>query len=168
MAKKRKLNSVRLLEARKIPHEIYRYDARIRDAQDVAEAVGMPADTVFKTLVAQVPFQRKPVLVLLPCNRTLNLKRLAKALGAKKAALASHADAEKLTGLQVGGISPLALPHKRWQVYLDRRALEQSHLVISAGERGTQARLATRALIDLVSCEIIDVAEGNETSSGAD
>ncbi|MCY4020655.1 MAG: aminoacyl-tRNA deacylase [Chloroflexi bacterium] len=164
MAKKRKLNSIRLLEARKIPHEIHTYDARIRDAQAVAEAVGMPAETVFKTLVAEVPSQSKPILVLLPCNSTLNLKRLAKSLGAKKAALASHADAEKLTGLQVGGISALALLQKRWDVYLDKRALEQSHLVISAGERGTQARLETKAFIDLVSCEIIDVADASESS----
>jgi len=163
MAKKRKLNSVRLLEARKIPHEIHNYDARIRDAQEVAEAVGLPGETVYKTLVAEVPSRKKPILALLPCDRTLNLKRLAKALGAKKVALASHADAEKLTGLQVGGISALALLQKRWGVYLDKRALEQSHLVISAGERGTQIRLETEALIDLVSCEIVDVAEARET-----
>ena len=169
MAKKRKLNSVRLLEARKIPHEIHRYDARIRDAQEVAAAVGLPAETVFKTLVAEVPSRKKPILVLLPCNRTLNLKRLAKALGAKKVALASHADAEKLTGLQVGGISALALLQKRWGVYLDRRALEQSHLVISAGERGIQARLETKDLIDLVSCEIVDVADAsNDELASAD
>ncbi len=164
MAKKRKLNSIRLLESRVIPHQIHRYDARIRDAQAVAEAVGLPPESVFKTLVAEVPSQKKAILVMLPCNRTLNLKRLAKALGAKKVALASHADAEKLTGLQVGGISALALMQKRWQVYLDRRALEQSHIVISAGERGTQARLETQALIDLLSCQIIDVAEASETS----
>lgn len=164
MAKKRKLNSIRLLESRKIPHEIHRYDARIRDAQAVAEALGLSAKTVYKTLVAEVPSRKKPILVLLPCNMTLNLKRLAKALGSKKVALASHADAEKLTGLQVGGISALALIQKRWQVFLDRRALEQSHLVISAGERGIQVRLETQALIDLVSCEIIDVADARETS----
>lgn len=164
MAKKRKLNSIRSLESRKIPHKIHSYDARIRDAQAVAEAVGMPAETVFKTLVAEVPSRKKPILVLLPCNRRLNLKRLAKAIGAKKVALAAHADAEKLTGLQVGGISPLALLHKRWQVYLDRRALEETHLVISAGERGMQVRLETKAFIDLVSCQIIDVAEPSKTT----
>ena len=163
MAKKQKLNSVRLLEARKIHHEIYAYDARIRDAQEVAAAIGMPADTVFKTLVAEVPTQKKAILVLLPCNTTLNLKRLAKAVGAKKVALASYADAEKVTGLQVGGISALALLQKRWHVYLDRRALQQSHLVISAGQRGSQVRLATDKFIDLVSCQIIDVADANET-----
>ena len=163
MAKKQKLNSIRLLEARKISHEIYGYDARIRDAQEVAATVGMPSDTVFKTLVTEVPSQKKPILVLLPCNRTLNLRRLAKAISVKKVALSSYADAEKLTGLQVGGISALALLQKRWHVYLDRRALQQSHIVISAGQRGSQVRLATDAFIDLVSCQIIDVADANET-----
>ncbi len=164
MAKTRKLNSIRLLDARAIPHAIYRYDAGLRDAQAVAAAVDLPPASVFKTLVAQVPARKKPILVLLPCNTTLNLKRLARTLSAKKVALAAHADAEKLTGLQVGGISALALLRKRWQVYLDRRALEQSHIVISAGERGTQVRLETKALIELLDCHLVDVADATEAN----
>ena len=102
MAKKPKLNSIRQLVAKKIPHEIYTYDSSIRDAQLVAAAIGLPPENVFKTLVAQAQSSKHPILVMLPCNTSLNLKRLAKALGAKKAALASFADAEKLTGLRVG------------------------------------------------------------------
>lgn len=163
MAKKRKLNSVRLLEKQRIAHTIHHYDARIRDAEAVAGAVGMPAEAVFKTLVVEIPARKKPCLALLPCHTTLNLKRLAKAVGAKKVALAAHADAEKLTGLQVGGISALALLHKRWQVYLDKRALAQRHIVISAGERGSQVRLATADFIELASCALVDVADKSET-----
>ena len=121
-AKRQKLNSIRLLEARKIAHEVIGYDKSIRDAQLVAAAVGMPAETVYKTLVVQGQSSKKPILALVPSNATLNLKRMAKALGEKKVALASYADAEKLTGLQVGGISALALLDKRWPVYLDSRA----------------------------------------------
>ena len=159
MAKSKKLNSMRLLETRAIPYETHQYDPQIRDAEAVARAVGLPADEVFKTLVVERSSRHKPVLVMLPCNCTLNLKRLAKALGEKKVALAPQAAAEKLTGLQVGGISALALMQKHWDVYLDERHLASDHIVISAGQRGLQARLATDALITLLGCRIVNVAD---------
>jgi Cys-tRNA(Pro)/Cys-tRNA(Cys) deacylase len=158
-AKRKKLNSMRLLEANSAPYEIHAYDKTIRDAAQVAAAVGFSADEVYKTLVAVAPSAKKPVLVMLASNRQLNLKRLAKALSEKKMALASHADAERMTGLQVGGISALALTHKRWDVYLDRRAEAQEHIVISAGQRGLQLRVETARLIDLLGCKLIDAAD---------
>ena len=159
MAKNKKLNAMRLLEAQSIPYDVIMYDKGIRDAQQAAQAVGYPADEVFKTLVAEAPSMKKPVLVMLPSNTTLNLKRLAKALGVKKVALAAHADAERLTGLQVGGISAVALMQKNWPVYLDRRGATLSHIVISAGQRGVQLRVETAGLIKLLGCQIIDVAD---------
>lgn len=159
MSKSKKLNSMRLLEARAIPYDTHHYDPQIRDAEAVAQAVGLPADEVFKTLVVERPSSKKPVLVLLPCHCTLNMKRLAKALGEKKVALAPHAVAERLTGLQVGGISALAVMQKQWDVYLDERHEAGDHIVISAGQRGTQLRLGTAALINLLKCRIVDVAD---------
>lgn len=152
---------MRLLEANSIRYEVHSYDKKIRDAALVAEAVGFSTDEVFKTLVAEAPSARKPVLVMLPSNMQLNLKRLAKALGDKKVALAAHADAERLTGLQVGGISALALMHKRWDVYLDRRAESLEHIVISAGQRGLQLRIETAALVKLLGCKLVDVADAS-------
>ena len=159
MAKGKKLNSMRLLDAKSIRYDVHVYDKSIRDARQVAEAVGFSADEVFKTLVIEAPAAKKPVLVMLPSNSTLNLKRLAKALGEKKLALASHADAEKWTGLQVGGISALALTAKNWRVYLDRRAAALEKIVISAGQRGLQLRLEPSDLITLLGCELVDVAD---------
>lgn len=159
MPKSKKLNSMRLLDAKSVEYEVHVYDEAIRDARQVAQALGLAADEVFKTLVAEAPGARKPVLVMLPSNRQLDLKRLAKALGVKKAALASQADAERLTGLQVGGISALALMPKRWDVYLDRGALAQDRIVISAGKRGLQLRLETTVLIALLGCRVVAVAE---------
>ena len=150
---------MRLLEASRIPYEVFHYDSRIRDAQQVAESVGLPEWTVFKTLVVKVPSSKKPILVMLPSNTALNLKALAKSLGEKKVALASQADAEKMTGLQVGGISAVALMQKNWDVYLDQRSSELEHIVISAGQRGLQLRVAARALTRLLGCKMIDVAD---------
>jgi len=162
MAKNKKLNSMRVLEANDIPYEVFTYDPSIKDAQAVAESVGFPEWTVFKTLVVETPSSKKPVLIMLPSHTQLNLKRFAKALGEKKVALASHADAEKMTGLQVGGISALALIQKNWDVYLDASGNELQNIVISAGQRGTQIRLATLSLIQLLRCKIVDVAEDVE------
>lgn len=159
MAKVKKLNSMRLLDAHSIRYDVHVYDKSIRDARQVAEAVGFNADEVFKTLVVEAPAARKPALVMLPSNRTLNLKRLAKALDEKKLALASHADAEKWTGLRVGGISALALTRKNWKVYLDQQAAALDHIVISAGQRGLQLRLATGDLMKLLGCELVDAAD---------
>jgi len=159
MAKVKKLNSMRLLDANSIRYEVHFYDKAIRDARQVAEAVGFDADEVYKTLLVEAPSARKPVLVMLPSNRQLNLKRLAKALGEKKLALASHADAERLTGLQVGGISALALMGKKWEVYLDRRAEALEQIVISAGQRGIQLRVKTADLIKLLGCELVDAGD---------
>lgn len=158
--KVKKLNSMRLLDANSVAYEVHYYDKTIGDAALVADAVGFAADEVFKTLVAEAPSARKPVLVMLPSNKQLNLKRLAKALGEKKASLAAHADAEKLTGLQVGGISALALMRKRWDVYLDQGAEALEQIVISGGQRGVQVRVDTRALIKLLGCRLVDVADG--------
>ncbi|MCY4467006.1 MAG: aminoacyl-tRNA deacylase [Chloroflexi bacterium] len=159
MAKAKKLNSMRLLDAREIAYRAHQYDPALRDAREVAAAVGFPAEAVFKTLVAQAVGAKKPVLVMLPANTTLNLKRLAAAVGAKKAVLVAHAEAEKLTGLQVGGISALALTHKRWDSLLDARGAAQSHIVISAGKRGTQLRVETNGLLRLLDCRVVDVAD---------
>ena len=159
MPKAKKLNSMRLLESRSIPYQTHRYDPQIRDAAQVAASVGLPAEEVFKTLVVECPSRKKPILVLLPCDCSLNLKRLAKALDEKKVALAPHARAETLTGLQVGGISPLALLHKGWDVYLDKQGLAVAQIVVSAGRRGAQLRLERAAFIKLLGCEVIDVAD---------
>ncbi len=150
---------MRLLDARGIDYTAHLYDPVLRDAREVAAAVGFPAEAVFKTLVAQAVGAKKPLLVMLPANSSLNLKRLAAAIGAKKAALLPHADVEKWTGLQVGGISALALTHKRWDTLLDARGLAQSHIVISAGQRGIQLRVETSALLRLLDCRVVDVAD---------
>ncbi len=159
MAKRKKLNSMRLLDARSVPYQVIEYDPAIRDAQAVAATMGYPAGEVFKTLVVMAAGKPKPILVMLPADRSLNLKRLAKALGEKKMALAPHADAEKLTGLQVGGISALALVAKNWAVYLDQRAETLDQIVISAGRRGLQLRLRPRDLAAVLGCPLLDVAD---------
>lgn len=156
-----KLNSMRLLESKGIPYEVLTYTPTTRDAEEVAELIGLPPFMVFKTLVVQPVEANKPLLVLLPSDCQLDLKRMAASAGEKKVRLASHADAEALTSLQVGGISPLMLTDKNWKVYADKSAASLQNIVLSAGQRGVQLRVPTMPLLTLLRARIVDVATSN-------
>ncbi len=162
-----KLNSMRLLEQRDIPYEALHYPSEIRDAAEVAEALGVPYFTVYKTLIVQAvkdPSETKPYVVLVPSELQLDLKKMALAAGVKKVKMASYSDAEALTGLQVGGISPLALMDKTWRVFLDQTATQLQHIVISAGQRGTQLRVPVTPLMSLLRPRLVDVSKEPDTA----
>ncbi|MEL6527474.1 MAG: YbaK/EbsC family protein, partial [Chloroflexota bacterium] len=92
MAKKKKLNSMRLLEANDIPYEAISYDASIKDAELVAEAVGLPEFTVFKTLMTYSVATEEAFVAMIPANTQLDLKKLASAANEKKVKMMKHAD----------------------------------------------------------------------------
>lgn len=152
-----KLNSMRFLEQYKVPYEALEYPDSIKDAEEVAEALGIPYFMVYKTLVVQAEGNPKPMLVMIPSDSQLDLKKMALAAGVKKVRMAAHKDAETLTGLKVGGISALALRDKNWQVYLQQTATEMEHIVISAGQRGVQLRIPTVPLVNLLRTRIADL-----------
>ncbi|MCA9930753.1 MAG: hypothetical protein KC419_19845 [Anaerolineales bacterium] len=152
---------MKLLEGKKVAYETAVYPPTIRDAEQVAAAIGFTPASVFKTLVVQPPagdVRAKPMLVMVPSHRQLDLKKLAKAVKAKKLKMASHNEAEQLTGLQVGGISPLALVNKGFAIYLDASAQSLDKIVISAGQRGTQVILRVADLVKVTRARFVDVA----------
>lgn len=150
-----------MLDGKRIAYTVhtYEYSEEVYSATAVADAIGLPQDQVFKTLVAQdtSPGQ-KPALVVIPGNATLDLKILAKAVGAKKMQMAARSAAEKLTGLLAGGISPLALINRGFVVYLDSRARHFDRIFISAGERGAQVGVAVDDLVKLTRARYVDLA----------
>lgn len=157
-----KLNSMRLLEQHKIPYEVIEYPDDLRDAEEIAEVLGAPPFLVYKTLVVEPEGSGKPFLVMIAANRHLDLKRLAAVAGAKKVRMASHKDAEAMTGLKVGGISALALTHKNWRVFLDQPATQHQHILISAGQKGLDLRVPTMALVGVLRARLADVANDTE------
>jgi Cys-tRNA(Pro)/Cys-tRNA(Cys) deacylase len=148
-------NAARLLEARGIPYDIVTFSPDVLSAGGVAEHTGLPLEEVYKTLVVLRP-RGKPMLVLIDGSRELNLKVIARAVGEKKVRMASHREAEGLTGLQVGGISALALLNRPFDVFIDRPALDRSHVCVSAGKRGINLRLPVADLIRLTRARVID------------
>jgi Cys-tRNA(Pro)/Cys-tRNA(Cys) deacylase len=154
---KAKLNSMRLLEQHKVPYEVLEYPDDLRDAEAIAEVLGVPPHIVYKTLVIEPDGGGKPMLVMLASNRQLDLKKLAAISGHKKVRMAAHKDAEAQTGLKVGGISALALTQKHWTVFLDEPATQMQHILISGGQRGVQLRVPVIALMGLVRARVADV-----------
>lgn len=150
-----KTNSMRVLDAHKIPYQVFTFSPDIHSAAGVADAVGLLPHQVYKTLVA-LRSQGKPMLILIAGDRELDLKRVARSVGEKKVRMASHNEAEALTGLQVGGISALALLNRPFDVFIDRPATELSHLLVSAGKRGINLRLAVPDLIRITRARVIE------------
>ena len=153
-------NVTRFLYGKKIDYTVHTYDYSpdTHSAVDVAESIGLPSAQVFKTLVAlSADPKAKPTLVVIPAEATLDLKQLAKAIGAKKMQMSSRAQAEEMTGLLAGGISPLALINRGFAVYLDRRAAAFERIYLSAGERGAQVGIAPGDLVTLTRARWVEL-----------
>jgi Cys-tRNA(Pro)/Cys-tRNA(Cys) deacylase len=152
-----KTQAMRILEGQGIAYSVYSYDRRERDATVIAGQIGFPPQEVFKTLVIVRP-DNKPLLVMVPADRQLSLKELARHIGEKKVKMASHAEAERLTGLQVGGISAVALLNRGFSMILDDSALGLESIVISAGQKGLQIRLGVEDLLQITNAEVLEIA----------
>ena len=156
MAKIKKLNSMRLLERASASFEALTFPEEVHSATGVADYLGIPHQNVYKTLVVQRTGGGKPLLVMVAGDRELDLKKLAPSLGEKKLSMASHAEAERLTGLKVGGISALALLNRGFEVLLDRPATKLESVVVSAGRRGVNLRLQVQDLVRVTGARIVD------------
>jgi Cys-tRNA(Pro)/Cys-tRNA(Cys) deacylase len=144
-----KNNVTRMLESRGIPFQAFDLPVEKVSALETAQILGVEPDLIYKTIVVTRVERGKPILALVPAPREVDLKALARAVGEKKVHLASQKQAEQLTGLQVGGISPLALLQRGFQVVVDISAQSMDEIYISGGQRGLNIRLPTDELIDL-------------------
>ena len=157
----KKTLAMKVLEGKGIPYEAVEYPNTERDAVKVAAAIGAPPEQVYKTLVVVWP-KGKPFLTIIAAAQQLNLKKMAKAVGEKKLDMATHKEAEQLTRLQVGGISALALLNKGFVVVLDASAQAQTHVYVSAGEKGINLKVPVAGLIQVTGAQVLDVADWGE------
>jgi len=152
--------AMRVLEGRGIVYEPVYYEVVDHlSAGEVAAVIGFPAEQTFKTLVVlpERPHAR-PILALLPGDSQLDLKKLATASGEKKVQMAPQREAERLTGLEKGGISPLALMDKGWPVYVDETAILFDRIEISAGKVGVGVIVPVEPLLALLAAKLADIA----------
>jgi Cys-tRNA(Pro)/Cys-tRNA(Cys) deacylase len=153
-----KNNVTRMLESQGIPFRAFELPAEKLSALEAADYLGVDPALVYKTIVATRAATAKPVLALVSALQEVDLKALARALGEKKVHLASQKQAELLTGLQTGGISPLALLQHNFQVVMNDTAQALDEIYISGGQRGLNIRLPTDELIKLTNATIASIS----------
>ena len=122
---------------------------------EAAEKLGIPAERVFKTLVAEV--DGRLAVAIVPVATSLNLKALAAALGAKRAEMAEMAQAERSTGYVAGGISPLG-QKKRLPTVLDGSATSFETIYVSAGRRGLEIELRPEDLLAITDGLLVQLS----------
>ncbi|MFF4411848.1 Cys-tRNA(Pro) deacylase [Streptosporangium sp. NPDC001559] len=125
----------------------YEHDAASQAyGEEAADALGVPYERIFKTLVAEV--EGGLAVAVVPVAGKLDLKAFAAALGGKRAAMAEAAKVERVTGYVVGGISPLG-QRRRLPTVVDDSALEFDTIYFSAGRRGLQIEADPAGLVRL-------------------
>jgi Cys-tRNA(Pro)/Cys-tRNA(Cys) deacylase len=143
-----------LLTAEKVAHTLHPYQVS-PDAPDygalVAEALGVPPERLFKTLIAEV--DGALAVAVVPVTGDLDLKALAHAAGGKRATLADRAAAERSSGYVRGGISPLG-QRRRLPTVIDDSVEHLDVIYVSAGRRGLQVSLAPADLIRLTGAKV--------------
>jgi Cys-tRNA(Pro)/Cys-tRNA(Cys) deacylase len=146
--------ATKMLEQAGIAFTVYTYDYD-PDADKVglqaADALGETPDRVLKTLMTLV--DGKPACAIVPSDREVSMKKLAAALGAKSAQMMKPADAERVTGYKVGGISPFG-QRRKLPVALEEQAMTHDLVFINGGQRGLQVRLSPSDAATLLKASI--------------
>jgi Cys-tRNA(Pro)/Cys-tRNA(Cys) deacylase len=151
-------NVTRFLDARKVAYTAHELPAEKLGAVKAAQHLGVSPEQVFKTIVI-VREKKKPVLAVVPGPRVVDLKLLAAFLAEKKVSLPTEREAEQLTGLQAGGISPLALINKGFQVVIDYAAQGYDQIYISGGQRGLDIQLPVNDLVKLTNARFGNISK---------
>jgi Cys-tRNA(Pro)/Cys-tRNA(Cys) deacylase len=145
------------LERAGIPFTVHEYahDPRHESyGQEASEALGVPPERVFKTLITEV--DGRLVAGVVPVHGQLDLKALAAAVGGKRAAMAEVAAAERATGYVAGGISPVG-QRRRLPVVLDASAMEFATVFCSGGRRGLEIELAPADLVRAAEAAVASI-----------
>jgi Cys-tRNA(Pro)/Cys-tRNA(Cys) deacylase len=133
----------------------YDYDPdAARIGLQAAESLGVEPGRVLKTLMAQA--DGKPVCVVIASDREVSMKKLAAALGAKSAAMMRPADAERITGYKVGGVSAFG-QRRPAPSLVDSAALAHDKVFVNGGQRGLQVELSPAALVEALGARLADL-----------
>lgn len=150
--------ATQMLEKAAVAFSVHSYDYdpnADKVGLQAAEALGETPDRVLKTLMALV--DGKPACVIVPSDREVSMKKLAVALGGKSAQMMKPADAERITGYKVGGISPFG-QSKRVPTVIEASALAHDLVYMNGGQRGLQVRLSpvdAQSVLSAVAADVI-------------
>lgn len=155
----KKTNVMRILDQAKIDYSVLEYDFKEGqiDGVSVASKLSESVHVVFKTLVL-VGHSKAHYVVMIPVDKTINLKAVAKYFGEKKVEMIHVKDIIKLTGYIRGGCSPLGMK-KHFKTVIDDSVNALDYMIYSGGKQGVQIKMSPTAFIDLMKCEIENVVE---------
>jgi Cys-tRNA(Pro)/Cys-tRNA(Cys) deacylase len=148
--------AIQFLVQKGVSFDVVKYGHESKGAEFAADAIGFPLEKTIKTLVADLGYQNY-TLALMPGDKQLSLRRLAKANSAKKAVMANTATAERLTGYLVGGISPFATK-QRLTAVMEESLLNFDRVAINGGQRGLLLKMATVDIVKILNCKITKIA----------
>ena len=151
-------NITRMLDSRKVAYKVFELPVEKLGAAETARLLGEDPELVYKTIVVARPRPGKPILAVIPGPHRVDLKLLAASLGEKKVSLPTEREAEEMTGLQAGGISPLALVNKGFQVVIATEAQNHLEVHVSGGQRGLNIRLPVRTLAELTHASFAPIS----------
>lgn len=152
-----KTNAVRLAEHAGLPcrEHFYEFDEKDLNGNHAAQAIGMPPEQVFKTLVARG--ERTGINVFcIPVCCELDLKKAARAAGDKNMVMVPVKELLGLTGYIRGGCSPVGMK-KKYPTFFDETAVLWDEIAVSAGERGHQMVVPPEGLADMISAQFVDI-----------
>jgi Cys-tRNA(Pro)/Cys-tRNA(Cys) deacylase len=150
--------AVDLLRTRGIAHALHEYDhdpATPSYGLEAAEKLGVDPGRVFKTLLVRLDNLQLAVAVV-PVSGQLNLKRMAKACAARKAAMTDTENVQRATGYVPGGVSPLG-QKRLLRTVIDATAADHETVFVSGGRRGLDVELSPRELCDLLDADFADI-----------
>lgn len=154
----KKTNAMRLLDAAGVKYEEFEYDASLGiSGTDVARTLNEDERMVFKTLVTETN-KGEHFVFIVPVAMELDLKKAAKAAGAKKVDMLKQKDLLPLTGYVHGGCSPIGMKTKL-KTFIDASAMDQEYIYVSGGKVGLQIKLSPADLIKLTDATAIDIVK---------
>lgn len=142
----------------KVAFSVHSYDydpASERVGLQAAEALGEPPSRVLKTLMIEI--DGRPACAIIPSDRELSMKKVAAAFGARSAQMMKPADAERMTGYHVGGISPFG-QKKQVPAAIEAEAMAEALVYINGGQRGLQVRLAPADAAKALGAKAAEIA----------
>ncbi len=150
-----KTNAMRMLDRAKIEYQVFEYDESLTSGDLVADALGEPREVVFKTLVT-VASNGEHFVFVIPVHETLDLKKAAKAAGAKSVEMLKQKDLFGLTGYIHGGCSPVGMK-KPFKTYVHESAKNYEKFYVSGGHVGVQVKLSPETLKNFIHFEYADL-----------
>jgi Cys-tRNA(Pro)/Cys-tRNA(Cys) deacylase len=148
-------NAVKWLRTQGVKFEVFEYEFTEIGAEHAAAAVGCPLEMVCKTLVVKVTGNAYWVAIV-PGDQRFDPHRTAVALGVRHADLAEQAEAEKVTGYRVGGISPFAM-RRKLPVVIEESLLALDTIAVNGGRRGVLVEMETEELVRVLNAQPKDI-----------